>query len=269
MQTRKFLIALTMVVNLILAGCVGISSTFTDGPPDALADTSWSLQTLNGQPVLAEPAVTLTFADGQVGGTDGCNSFSASYTVNGEKITVDSNMVSTMMACADPIMQQAGAYTAALMQAATFKIDGQTLTLMDGNGAVSATFAGQSSDLSGTSWVVTGYNNGKQAVVSVVIGSELTAAFSPDGQLSGSAGCNNFTASFELSDKTVKIGSVGSTRKMCNEPAGVMEQEQAYLSALETAATYRIDGNQLELRTADGALAVTFIRGDTAVTSQP
>jgi hypothetical protein len=45
---------------------------------------------------------------------------------------------------------------------------------------------------------------------------------------------------------------------MCPEPAGVMEQEMLYLKALETAATYRIDGNFMELRTADDAMAATF-----------
>jgi hypothetical protein len=45
---------------------------------------------------------------------------------------------------------------------------------------------------------VTGYNNGKQAVVSVVIGSELTADFKADGNLGGSAGCNSYFASPHL-----------------------------------------------------------------------
>jgi heat shock protein HslJ len=39
-----------------------------------------------------------------------------------------------------------------------------------------------------------------------------------------------------------------------------MEQEAQYLSALETAATYKIEGKVLELRTADGALAVKYTK---------
>jgi len=49
-----------------------------------------------------------------------------------------------------------------------------------------------------------------------------------------------------------------ATKKTCARPAGVMEQETQYLKALATAATYRMDGDRLELRTADGALAVTL-----------
>jgi len=40
----------------------------------------------------------------------------------------------------------------------------------------------------------------------------------------------------------------------------VMEQEQQFLKALETVATVSQEGNRLELRRADGALAVTLAR---------
>jgi len=46
----------------------------------------------------------------------------------------------------------------------------------------------------------------------------------------------------------------------CSEPAGVMEQEAQYLAALQSAATYQIEGNVLQLRTKDDALAAIFNR---------
>ena len=49
------------------------------------------------------------------------------------------------------------------------------------------------------------------------------------------------------------------TRMMCPSDA-LMEQEQAFLKALSTVASARHEGNRLELRTADGALAVTLVR---------
>lgn len=163
-------------------------------------------------------------------------------------------------------MQQALAYITALKQAATYKINGQQLTLLDACGKTLTAFTSQSSELGGTSWIVTGYNNGNQAVVSILIGSELTADFSADGKLSGSAGCNNYTAMYAVSGKKIKIGRIASTRKMCADLAGVMEQETQYVKALETAATYRWDGNYLELRTTDGALAAKLARTGTALT---
>ena len=39
-----------------------------------------------------------------------------------------------------------------------------------------------------------------------------------------------------------------------------MEQEQQFLQALQGVATARIDGDRLELRTGQGALAATLVR---------
>jgi heat shock protein HslJ len=215
----------------------------------------------------AHPQVTIKFGECTINGTDGCNSYNASYTLKGGKFSVNKNIASTMMACSEPIMQQSVAYITALKQAARYKIDSRQLTLLDASGKVLATFTRQSSDLGGTSWTVTGYNNGKQAVVSVVNDSKLTADFSIEGKLSGSAGCNMYSASYEASGKNLKIGTTASTRKICSDPAGVMEQERQFLKALEAAVTYHLEGDQLKLHTADGALSVTFVRADMAVTS--
>ena len=112
----------------------------------------------------------------------------------------------------------------------------------------------------GASWEVIGYNDGKQAVVSVTLGTTLTASFGADGMLSGSAGCNDYTASYKTDGSKISIGPAATTRKMCSEPPNVMEQETQYLQALSTAATVRIDGAKMEFRTADGALAADFAR---------
>jgi heat shock protein HslJ len=47
---------------------------------------------------------------------------------------------------------------------------------------------------------------------------------------------------------------------MCPQPAGLMEQEQQFLKALQTVATARFEGDRLELRTADGAMAATLAK---------
>jgi heat shock protein HslJ len=248
MQAKRILGALAIMGIMTLTACAAT---------DPLKGTAWLLASLNGQPALSNPRITLAFEEGKVAGTDGCNRYSAPYTVKGGKLEISQTMISTLMACAEPIMQQATAYTAALKGAAGYQRDGQSLTLLDAGGKALAVFTAQPTSLSGT-WTVTGYNNGKQAVVSVSAGATLSANFGADGKLSGSAGCNAYNATYETADKTVKIGPPASTKKMCAEPAGVMEQETQFLKALTTAATYRIEGDRLELRTAEGALAVSL-----------
>jgi len=84
--------------------------------------------------------------------------------------------------------------------------------------------------------------------------------FAPDGHVSGSAGCNNYSGTFTASGSSLRFGPAAATRKMCAQPEGVMEQEQQFLKALETVATIRQEGDRAELRTADGALAVSLHR---------
>ena len=68
------------------------------------------------------------------------------------------------------------------------------------------------------SWDVTGYNNGKQAVVSPVAGSKLSAIFTAD-QVSGSAGCNTYSGGYTIDGTTIKIGPLASTQKACADEA--------------------------------------------------
>ena len=76
--------------------------------------------------------------------------------------------------------------------------------------------------------------------------------------MSGSAGCNNYTATYKVNGDNISIGPAAATRMFCPEPDGVMEQEVQYLAALETASTYLIEVDKMEMRTAEGALAATF-----------
>jgi heat shock protein HslJ len=95
-------------------------------------------------------------------------------------------------------------------------------------------------------------------VVSPIIGAELTATFGADGNLTGLAGCNNYTAPYQIDGSKMVIGPAAATRKACAQPEGIMDQELQVLTALMTAATYQMRGDLLELRTAEGALAATF-----------
>ena len=133
------------------------------------------------------------------------------------------------------------------------------MELKDPSGAVIAKFSAlEPVSLEGSSWQVIGYNNSKQAVVSVIIGAEITASFGKESTLSGSAGCNNYNATYEVDGDNISIGPAAATLMFCPEPKGIMEQEVQYLAALETASTYPIEVDKMEMRTDMGALAATF-----------
>ena len=210
---------------------------------------------------LADREATAEFAaDGRMGGNASCNSYFAGYTVDGDKLTI-SQAGSTMMACDPPeAMQQEMDFLAALQSAATYAIDGDQLTIANEAGETVLTFkASVPATLVGTNWVATMYNTGTEAVTNVMEGTTITANFAEDGQLNGSAGCNNFMSSYTLEGQTIPIHPPATTRKACSEPAGIMEQEAAFVSMLPQATTYTISGSNLELRTAEGALIASFV----------
>jgi hypothetical protein len=76
----------------------------------------------------------------------------------------------------------------------------------------------------------------------------------------GRAGCNTYRSSFTAERGAIEIEPPAATRNACAEPAGIMEQESAFLEALSTAARYRVDGIRLRLERADGTIAATFAR---------
>ena len=228
-----------------------------------LAGTGWTLATLNGEASLADTEITVNFGeDGRLSGSDGCNRFSTSYTVDGDSITIAPSGASTMMACPEPIMKQAQAFVTALGSAATYALEGASLTLNDSAGTAVATFDAVSTDLAGTSWTVTSYNNGKQAVVGVLADTTPTILFGESGQISGSGSCNNYSGSYKSDGVgSIEIGPLISTMMACADPEGVMDQETQFLAALQAATVYTIDGSTLELRDAEGALQVQAQKG--------
>jgi heat shock protein HslJ len=271
---RSKVVLTTLIIALVATACAPTAAPATQPAPpkeqpvsgNALDGTSWLLVTLNGQLALTDTTVTLNFAGGKAAGTDGCNNYTGAYAADSTNIKFG-QLASTMMACPEPIMKQASAYMQALAQAATYQSNAKQLKLFDAGGKELAVFNAQSNDLAGTSWIVTGYNNGKQAVVSVMAGTELTANFGTDGRLNGSSGCNTYNASYTTDGNKIAIGPAATTMMACEQ--AVMDQEQQYLAALATAATYRIDGSKLELRTADGALAVTFTKAPASSDALP
>lgn len=234
--------------------------------PAPLEGTLWELVTYNdGSQAMVSPLngtrITATFddAESQVAGSAGCNNYFGGYEVDGNSIAIGP-LASTQMFCGDPegVMEQESQYLAALQSAATFQIIANRLELISESGELAAMFtAAEPATIEG-SWQVIGYNNGREAVVSVIIGTELTADF-VEGTVSGSAGCNNYTASYEVGGDQISIGPAATTRMACGEPEGIMEQENEFLAALQTAATYRIDGDRMEMRDESGALAVSFV----------
>jgi heat shock protein HslJ len=243
----------------LLSACASSTGAGTGAP--SLDGTSWILAELPDRTVLKQPLVTLRFSADQLSGTDGCNRFSAPYVLSRGRLEVASGLAATQMACAPEIDAQARAFIAALSSTRAYAISNDRLVLRDAASVTLAILRPQPRDLVGSTWRATGVNNGKGGVVSILAGSDVTLSFDAEGRATGSAGCNRYTAAYTASDTSVAFGPAAATRRMCAEP-GRMEQEARFLQALTTVTTARVEGDRLELRTAAGAIAASFVRAD-------
>jgi len=114
--------------------------------------------------------------------------------------------------------------------------------------------------LTGTGWTLISGLSGA-GTWNVLPGTVITASFGEDGQVSGSAGCNNYFAAYQSRTNTLTIGKPATTRMYCAEPAGIMNQETLYLSNLEGAATYAIEGDLLLVYDTTGKTLLTYRKG--------
>jgi len=224
--------------------------------------------------VIGEQPITALFrADGTLTGSSGCNQYTAGYSTSGSSIKITPG-ISTMMACAPAVMDQESRYFSLMSDATTYSINGDTMLLFDSSGkAILAYKRPLDTPVSLSaqvpvvgSWYLLTYYNGNNAIVSVLSGSNITAAFTPDGKMTGSSGCNEYTALYSLHGQTLGISQVKSTKMAC-EP-GIMQQENQYLALLQKVNTYEMNGDQMDLYTALGQKILSYQKGQ-AVTITP
>ncbi|WP_456404323.1 META domain-containing protein [Thiolapillus sp.] len=114
-------------------------------------------------------------------------------------------------------------------------------------------------DIGGTEWVLVRLNNepvSQELQISLIY---------EDGRIKGNAGCNNYFSDMKDREEEaggwVKVGPVGSTRKVC--PDEIMQVEGSYLKSIGNVTSFSFTGRQLVLswNAADQSGALVFIPG--------
>jgi len=223
----------------------------------------WDLTSYNNgkgaiQTVITGSQTTADFrADWKLSGTGGCNQYNAEYTTTASNGITITQPITTLMACAEPVMQQETQYLSLLPQATKYEISGDQLTMYNSAGTKILIYKKHVPvPLTGT-WNLFNYNNGKGAIQSVMIGSTTNAVFGSNWKLSGTGGCNQYSAEYTTTASNgITITQPTSTMMACAEP--VMQQETQYLSLLPTASKYEISGDQLTLFNSGGTKILIY-----------
>ncbi len=230
-----------------------------------LSNTTWVLVSFGNQeiPQRVPPGTSITAifnSGGKLSGNAGCNDYSAGYTVQANNITIGPT-ASTMMMCPDT-MDLETMYLDALNAAVSYTIRGPNLTITTFDNLV-LNYTSLALPLEGTLWTLISAN-----AQPLPTGVDITAILLPDdtadgtsgnqGVISGSSGCNQYSAGYTLNEANLSVSAVLQTQMACEQT--VMEIETAFLMALETPSTYQITGDTLELTTAEGSLTFSASR---------
>jgi heat shock protein HslJ len=206
--------------------------------------------------VPADATITIAFEDGQASGRAACNSYGGAYDAGDDGSLSFEGFAVTEMGCEPGLMALESAYLEALGMVTGFSVD-ETLTLR-GDG-VELTFDEEvppvALPLVGTTWTLTTIASG-DAVSSVLNGTEVTAEFTADGTVSGSAGCNRYSGSYAWTGDQLSFSPLASTKMACAND--VMVQEGAFLASMQGVGTFAIEGAQLTLMDMSGVLLLGF-----------
>lgn len=238
--------------------------------PADLIGTAWRLASLDEQPLLEASTQTLAFHDEhRAGGYAGCRAFVASYEAEGDELTIFLMAMMGAVCDDDGLQQQEGEYTTVLGWANRFSLEGDRLELRTSRGETlvyEALPAEAQPDLEGPTWSLLAFlEPGRTADPTAPMplpreplpGSRITITFA-DGQVSGTAGCNQYGGSYSLNGAALAIGDLFQTEMACMDPVGVMEQEQHYLDTLRAAIAAHVYGSQLWVEV-DGGSSLVFV----------
>ena len=110
--------------------------------------------------------------------------------------------------------------------------------------------------LAGTKWSLA--SSGRPGLEKPVLaGSTITLAFDAEGQAAGSAGCNRYSAPYEVQLNRITFGKITRSLMACTQ-AGFEQQEQQYLQALETPVRYTLFEDRLTIWYAGGQAVLNF-----------
>ncbi|HSS98621.1 MAG TPA: META domain-containing protein [Terriglobales bacterium] len=116
--------------------------------------------------------------------------------------------------------------------------------------------ASSSSSLVSTQWTLTSLNGGDVSSASA----SITIQFDLNGQVGGSAGCNSYGGSYSANaDGGITFSQIVSTLMACMDET-VMNNEMAFLQALNGVNHYEISGEVLRL--SDGDQQLVFERSN-------
>lgn len=260
---RAGLAALTAgLLAAALAGCAsgrpGGGGPGTGAAPDGLEGRTFLSVEVTGATLVPGTQVRLSFDDGRMGASAGCNQMSGPYAWDGARLTVD-DLAMTEMGC-DPDRHAQDTWLADLLTSKPgLVLDGDSLVLTGTASEVRMSdreVVQPDRPLRGTRWEVDTIIQGEAASSTpdgasaylVFEGPEPAAAIN---SVNGNTGCNQIVGDVVVTDDSITFSAVIGTQIACTGAADVLER--ALLALFDgRPIAYTIEADHLTLLNPDG-----------------
>ncbi len=238
----------------------------------------------------ADYTLVFSMSDGKAVIKADCNDATGDFMTDGQNLEIMIGATTRAMCAPESLSDE---YLKELSEAASYKVDGNTLSLYFPSNGGTMTFTagpaalqpapppltveqataqaaqpaqpvGPNADLGGPTWkwVKTVYNNG--SVVTAPDPNKYTLTFKMDqGRFLFVADCNNGSGSFTLNGQQLAMTVEGMTRAYCPPPS------DDYIRQLGQVASYAITGNTLSLALKNNSGTLTFTTDATPLFATP
>jgi heat shock protein HslJ len=111
--------------------------------------------------------------------------------------------------------------------------------------------------LEGTQWRLDEYINRKGNPGEPLPGTSISLTFQ-NGQIVGQMGCNSYIGQYQIQSDQLIISPPIVTEKFCASPEGLMDQESNFIKMLQSASSFKIIDQRLQILNSQGQTILTF-----------
>ncbi len=257
------LLPLVLLVLLLAACGEETGDVAGEGTESDLEGRTFVATSLTGadRDIVPGSTIRLTFTDGRIGASAGCNQMSGDYSVDAGALVVGP-IAGTEMGCDQPLMDQDTWLADFLSDGPDLDLAGDALTLAVEGGAT-LTLAEEvvkDTPLEGTVWFLDSLISSPGddgAVSSLPLGTSPPTLVFEQGTAQVFTGCNRGTAEVGIGETELTWNGLALTKMMCADEEGVLESEVVAVIG-EGVTPWEIDGQRLTITAPDGKTALGF-----------
>jgi heat shock protein HslJ len=245
-RVHKIMIAL--VCTLLFPGCISSPLNTRNKNISELIGTRWILQSLHGQELLEDTAITLKISEGWFSGSSGCNFYNAKYSTRPKDGIKFDEVSNTEIGCIEPVMEQEEKYIGTFQEATNYSLDGENLVIMDKQGnylfqyRFLPKFEANPKGLKGKLWRLS-YTDSEEL-------GELSAftLWFDESSFRGTTSCRDYEGTYQTDEDNIHVMRMGMTTWVdCNQ--GDQISEATYTTLLGNIDQYNVLQDRLELYT--------------------